>query len=167
MTAMADRLQRISRTLERVSAVGAGALLVVNVADVLLGIVCRYVFRISLVWTEEVARYSLVWLALLGAGCAAARGDHMALDFLVPRLPRAPRLVVEVLRLAFVLAVLLALAVLGWKNLAGTWEVKTMALGVPKAALLLALPVGMLLLGLQLFLGALLPPENSERTEGP
>ncbi len=160
VTTREDRLRRLSRTLERVSALGAGALLLVNVADVLLGVVCRYLFRISLVWTEEVARYSLVWLALWGAGCAAARGDHMVLDFLVPRLPRGLRRPLEALRLVFVLGVLLALGALGWQNLAGTWGVKTMALGVPKALLLLALPLGMALLVLQIALNTALHREG-------
>lgn len=148
----ADQFRKASRWLERASATVAGLLLLVNMGDVLLGIVCRYVFRASLVWTEEVARYSLVWLVLLGAGCAAAKGDHMALDFIVPRLPRMLRLPLECLRLVALLAVLGALATLGWQNLAGTWGMKTMALGVPKALLLMALPVGMTVLGIQIAL---------------
>ena len=62
----------LTRFLERTSAWLAGALLVINVGDILLGVLFRYIFKSSVIWTEEVARFSLVWLVLLGAPVAVA-----------------------------------------------------------------------------------------------
>jgi TRAP-type C4-dicarboxylate transport system permease small subunit len=48
----------------------------------------RYVLMLPLFWTEEFARYCLVWSSLLGAGVALKRGEHIAVTFFVDRIPR-------------------------------------------------------------------------------
>jgi len=102
------------------------------------------------IWTEEVARYSLVWLVMLGAAGALAKGDHMAIDFLVPKFPGWLKKTSEVLRLGIQLVVLFVLIWYGAMNVRGTWHMKTMALGIPKAIVLMAVPLGMSILLLQL-----------------
>ena len=134
------------RNLEIVSAVAAVFLLIVNVGDIVLGIVMRYCFAQSIIWTEEVARYSLVWLAMLGAAGACARGDQMAVDFLVPYFPRPIRLFAQAMRVGVQTCVLCILIWFGAQNVAGTWQMKTMALGIPKALPLMAVPIGMSML---------------------
>ena len=146
-------LRRLAGGVETLSAVVASSLLLINVGDVLLSVVLRYLFGSSVAWTEEVARYSLIWLVMAGAAGAQARGDHMALDLLGSRLPRRARRAVRWLALAVQVAVLVLLVLFGAKNVAGTWTMKTMALGIPKAIVLSALPVGMTLLLIQLLLG--------------
>ncbi|MDR1875525.1 MAG: TRAP transporter small permease [Synergistaceae bacterium] len=133
----------LCRNLELLSAVLAVFLLVVNIGDIVLGVIMRYVFSQSIIWTEEVARYSLVWLAMLGAAGACARGDQMAVDFLVPRFPRPLRIFAGVMRVGVQVCVLLTLIWFGAQNVGGTWQMKTMALGIPKAIPLMAVPIGM------------------------
>ncbi|HPJ47404.1 MAG TPA: TRAP transporter small permease subunit [Synergistales bacterium] len=67
-------LERWITRLETLSAWTACFMLAVNVGDILLGVFCRYVLKSSLIWTEEVARFSLVWIVMLGALGAAVRG---------------------------------------------------------------------------------------------
>ena len=52
------------------------AILVVTV----LQIVLRFVFNEPLVWSEELARYMLIWLTFLGAGVVAWDGRHLSVD---------------------------------------------------------------------------------------
>jgi TRAP-type C4-dicarboxylate transport system permease small subunit len=47
----------------------------------------RYVLNHSLFWSEELARYLLVWLTFLGASVAYHRGLHPGIDFLYRPLP--------------------------------------------------------------------------------
>lgn len=49
----------------------------------------RYVLNHSLFWSEELARYMLVWLTFLGASVAYRRGVHPGIDILFIRLPSA------------------------------------------------------------------------------
>lgn len=144
-----NRVTALCRGLELISAVVAVFLLIVNVGDIVLGIVMRYIFAQSIIWTEEVARYSLVWMAMLGAAGACARGDQMAVDFLVPHFPRPLRIVAEFLRVGVQVCILLVLTGFGIQNVGGTWQMKTMALGIPKAIPLMAVPIGMSMLLVQ------------------
>jgi TRAP-type C4-dicarboxylate transport system permease small subunit len=58
------------------------AIVLVTFAQVLL----RYVFHLSLAWSEELARYLFLWLASLAAAYAFKTKSHFALRFLVDRL---------------------------------------------------------------------------------
>ncbi|MCG8684691.1 MAG: TRAP transporter small permease [Desulfobacterales bacterium] len=47
---------------------------------------CRYVLNQSLFWSEELARFLLVWLTFLGASCAYYRKVNPGVDFLYTRM---------------------------------------------------------------------------------
>lgn len=62
----------------------------VALAGMILTITLQIIFRVffdALVWSEEVARYLLVWTTFLGAALAYQRGRHIAVTFLVEALP--------------------------------------------------------------------------------
>lgn len=48
---------------------------------------CRYVLNQSLFWSEELARYLLVWLTFLGASAAYHRRAHPGVDIFYNRMP--------------------------------------------------------------------------------
>lgn len=58
----------------------------VMAAVVLLQVICRYIFNNSLFWSEELARYLLIWLTFLGATSAYYRQVHPGIDILTGRL---------------------------------------------------------------------------------
>jgi len=55
---------------------------------VLAEVIFRYALLLPLFWTEEFARYCLVWSSLLGAGVALKRGEHIAVTFFADKLPK-------------------------------------------------------------------------------
>ena len=57
------------------------AIVLVTFAQVLF----RYIFHMSLAWSEELARYLFLWLAALAAAYAFKTRSHFALRFLVDR----------------------------------------------------------------------------------
>jgi len=59
------------------------------VANITAGVFCRYVLGNSLVWTEELSRYLMVWAGMLGAGLAMADGSHVGIDLVVNKCPPA------------------------------------------------------------------------------
>jgi TRAP-type C4-dicarboxylate transport system permease small subunit len=59
---------------------------------VLIEVIFRYVLLLPLFWTEEFARYCLVWSSLLAAGIALKRGQHIAVAFVAERLPKQIRM---------------------------------------------------------------------------
>lgn len=49
-------------------------------------VVFRYVLMIPLPWTEELARFTLVWVTFLGAASVTRRKLHLAVDILISKL---------------------------------------------------------------------------------
>ena len=139
-------LDRWIRRLEMFSAWSACILLAVIIGDILLGVFCRYVLKSSIIWTEEVARFALVWMVMMGALGAAVQGDHMVIDFVVPRLPAFLQRIVEWGRFLLAGGILSLMIWLGWTNAVQIWHMQTLALNVPKTIPLLSLPIGFALL---------------------
>lgn len=64
-------------------------ILVALVAVTFSQVVFRYVLQASLSWSEELARFLLMWLAALSTAYAMKTGAHFALHFVVDRAPPA------------------------------------------------------------------------------
>ncbi len=64
------RVQQISDALDRACRAGAIGFFSAMVVLVMFQVLARYVFRAVPVWTEEAARYCMVWGGLLGATVA-------------------------------------------------------------------------------------------------
>lgn len=136
--------QKASDTLERLCLVGAGALLLVNLAAVMLGVFSRF-YRAP-VWTTDLAKVTLVWMVMLAAAPALKRGEHMAIHILVDKLsPNARRLAVAFRTVMFI-------GILGlmiWLGGAYAYKMRLftiMTLGIKKTIPLMAVPVGMALM---------------------
>ncbi|MEM8948262.1 MAG: TRAP transporter small permease [Pseudomonadota bacterium] len=74
---------RLNWLIERIIAL----LMVLLVADVWLGVVARYVLRAQIPWTEELARYLMIWAALLAISSGIARREHIGFRMLLDRFP--------------------------------------------------------------------------------
>jgi hypothetical protein len=81
-----DRFSRRTNAVVEQSLLGLGILMIGVVAA---QVFFRYVLNHSLFWSEELARYILVWLTFLGASVAYRRGVHPRIDLFVSRLARA------------------------------------------------------------------------------
>jgi TRAP-type C4-dicarboxylate transport system permease small subunit len=69
----------------------------VLVLDVLWQVFTRFVLSKPSTWTEELAVFMLIWVALLGAAVALNRGAHLGIDYFVGKLPGRTRLYTEVI----------------------------------------------------------------------
>lgn len=52
------------------------------VFDVLWQVFSRYFLRASSSWTEELARFILIWMSIIGAAYLNAKREHLSMDFL-------------------------------------------------------------------------------------
>jgi TRAP-type C4-dicarboxylate transport system permease small subunit len=57
-------------------------------AIVFLQFFTRYVLNDSLAWTEEIARYALMWLTFIGAAVVARKNVHISVEVLLHYLPK-------------------------------------------------------------------------------
>lgn len=85
---LADRAAAISAAInmwvERVVAL----LMILLVLDVWLGVVARYALRWQIPWTEELARYLMIWAALLAVSAGIALREHIGFIMILRKLPR-------------------------------------------------------------------------------
>jgi TRAP-type C4-dicarboxylate transport system permease small subunit len=62
-------------------------LLAILVIDIWIGVFGRYVFELPVTWAEELARYLMIWTALLAISCGVARREHVAVTALLHLVP--------------------------------------------------------------------------------
>ncbi|SKA34654.1 TRAP transporter small permease [Consotaella salsifontis] len=120
----------------------ATVLLMVMTTVVTIHVICRYGFGYSFVWTEEVARYLMVWMTFLFFPLGHKRGMNVAVDFLVVAFRNtkagiALRLVLEIM--VVVLAVFCVKISLGM--IGRGMSTMTQALQVPVGLIYLVLPL--------------------------
>lgn len=77
---------------------------------VLLQVFTRYALDLPLPWTEEIARYLLIWTTFIGAAYVGARRLHISVDLLVAKLRPAAATVVDVVAQVIVVAICAVLA---------------------------------------------------------
>ncbi|HPE61373.1 MAG TPA: TRAP transporter small permease [Thiolinea sp.] len=75
---------RINTIVEAIVAV----LMLLLVLDVWLGVADRYFFHWQLPWPEELARYLMIWAAMLAVSSGISRREHIGLTVLVLAMPR-------------------------------------------------------------------------------
>lgn len=66
-------------------------LMALLVLDVWLGVVDRYFFHWQLPWPEIIARYLMIWAAMLAVSSGIARRDHIGLTAAIMRVPQGLR----------------------------------------------------------------------------
>lgn len=99
--------------LERITAIPlmfAGGLMVVVV---LVGTFWRYVLNDPILWTEEAARYLMIWMALIAASISMKRHEHLGVEILINRLPVKARKAMQLVTSLFVAYFLYVLTVQG------------------------------------------------------
>jgi TRAP-type C4-dicarboxylate transport system permease small subunit len=73
-------LRKLGRWTGQVSDHVIGWLLLASVGLNVAQVFTRYVLNDPLFWTEEMVRYTTVWLTFVGAAAAALYGDHMDMN---------------------------------------------------------------------------------------
>lgn len=94
-------LNKISDVICLLFEILAVLLVVVNATDVFLQVFNRYVLvkisNISISWTEELARYSMIWICYSVIGICFREGSMAQVDIIYGKLDRKGRLVLYVL----------------------------------------------------------------------
>jgi TRAP-type C4-dicarboxylate transport system permease small subunit len=137
-----NTLQQVSDILNRATEVVLIMILSVMALVVLLQVIFRYVLNFPLFWTEEFARYCLVWSSLLGSALAVKRGQHIAVTIIMERLSPALHRLLTITALISVAVILLIILWGGMHLVAITRAQISPALRVSMSIPYLAVPVG-------------------------
>ncbi|WZL72144.1 TRAP transporter small permease [Clostridiaceae bacterium 35-E11] len=137
-----DWIQTLSDQLNKIVERIVALLLTIMSVVVFSQVVFRYIFRASLPWSEELARYILVWLTFLGASIGVKRNAHIGVEvvvkFLPPLLRKTTNMIAQTLSLAF----FMVLIVYGMKVVAITMMQLSPAMKINMGYVYLAIIVG-------------------------
>lgn len=155
--------ERLNWWVERACVVLVAAL----VLDIWFGIVARYVLELGITWTEELARYIMIWAALLAVSSAAHHREHIGLDFVSRLLPPLPRVILQGAIDCLGFAFFLFLFVYGVGMTADGASQFAMIFGMTMVVPFASVPVAAALTALQIFLTAIRPTldDNAEEVQ--
>ena len=143
-------LQRLSGGLRRCTEVTVMSLMAFLVIMVVASVLFRYVLLSPLTWSEEVGRYVMIWLGFLAASIGVRQGVHVGVEFVVQWV--RPGLAVWLRGLARVAMAVFLLIVMGYGFIlvTGLWDQWSPVLNIRMTWPYLAIPVGSLLMLIQM-----------------
>lgn len=106
-------LERARKRIDRLLELALVLLMGANVLNVLWQVFTRFVLQNPSSYTEELARYLLIWVGLLGASYAAGKKMHLAIEVVLQGLRNKAKVWVEIIIQIFVFLFSLFVIVMG------------------------------------------------------
>ncbi len=130
----------LDRTLETLIIVSMAVLTI----DVCWQVFTRLVLKNPGIWTEELATFMIIWVALLGSAVALSRGAHLGIDYLVNKLSIRNKIFTEIFVFFCIAAFSLCVMVIGGMVLVIStlnFEQVSPGLGIKIGYVYLAIPI--------------------------
>ncbi|MBT8038635.1 MAG: TRAP transporter small permease [Xanthomonadales bacterium] len=124
-------------------------LMLLLVVAVLWQVTSRYLFSSPSSWTEEIARFLLIWISLSGAVYAFRTGMHLGLDILPKKLEGRAAAALKGFTITLIVLFSFTVLVYGGTSLVMmTWELKqySAVLGLPMAWVYSVIPASGILI---------------------
>ena len=100
----------LRQKIDKITEGGLVVLMSLLVLDVLWQVASRYILRSPSSFTDELARYLLIWVALIGAAYVTGKNMHLAIDILPGKLEGAKAVLLH--RFIYLLILVFALLVM-------------------------------------------------------
>jgi C4-dicarboxylate transporter DctQ subunit len=139
-------LSRISNRLNSITEAVCCIFLLAMTLTVTLQVVCRYLLGASLTWSEEFARYGLVWITFLGGSVAVKKKANIGVEALLNALSPKVRKIVQLFTLLCVMGFLLTATIKGGQLALFNMKQHSPAMGVPIGVVYFAIPTGCLIM---------------------
>ena len=136
MATTIGRLQTTKLILDRFLGIFVSILMAALVIDVVWQVFTRYALPQPSSFTDELARFLLIWVGLLGSAYAAGQRLHLAIDLVSYRLDHRRR---------HILAIVIELAILSFAlgaMLIGGWQLVSLTLLLGQSSASLGIPLG-------------------------
>jgi TRAP-type C4-dicarboxylate transport system permease small subunit len=135
MNVAGERLpsSRLVRWLIAIERCLASVLLLTILGSMSAQVVARYMLHAPISWSEEWARFALIWMAFLAAAFVMAEGQHIAVDVVSQRLSPRGRRLLECFSNTVVVVACLLLLIGGFRFVWRVGLVDSPALGIPRS----------------------------------
>ncbi|MFC0557623.1 TRAP transporter small permease [Halalkalibacter alkalisediminis] len=125
-------------------------ILIVLIVAVFCQVLFRFVLNQPLAWTEELSRYSLVWITFLGAAHAMATRSHIGMEAIVAKSPMALRRVLIVISGIVCLGFFFIMVQQGWNLAERSMTQLSPVLKIPMGLIYSVIPISGVLLSINL-----------------
>ncbi len=142
---------RLMGILDRFLRLALAILMTAMVASVVWQVLSRYLFVVPAAWTEELARFLLIWIGMLGAAYAYRQGSHLGIDLLAKKLSESGEQWLHSSVHSVCLLFAASVLVVGGGSLVSmTWELKqySAAMALPIAYVYAVIPASGVLISL-------------------
>lgn len=159
------RLVTTNQWIMRVEAGAAMMFLILILLSMSSQVIARYGFRSPFSWSEELARFAMIWLAFIAAPLVMAQRGHITVDLWTSgetrQLPKKLKLAMDCLVDCMVACTCLLLLVGGIRFVWYVHPVASPSLGIPKSFWYGAVSTGLALMAVHSLLNLLLQVRTS------
>jgi TRAP-type C4-dicarboxylate transport system permease small subunit len=138
----------------------------------IMQVLFRYVLQISVPWTEEAARFSLIFVTFWAAATALREKEHISIPTIFEKIPRKPRLLVQMVFIVAIGFFLINVFIGSLKMIKLTWNTPVGSIGwLTTGHVYLSLPSGIILMMIYLIVWMVetiygLTPSGKEMEKG-
>lgn len=139
----------LRKTIDKILANFLVIIMAAMVLNVLWQVASRFILGSPSSFTDELARYLMIWVGILGAAYVSGRNMHVAIDVLPTRLsPPTQKRLMFIVRILIILFCLLAMVIGGSRLVYITYvlDQNSPALQVPLAVVYAVIPISGLLI---------------------
>ncbi|TMM55784.1 TRAP transporter small permease [Maribacter algarum] len=139
----------LRKTVDKILANFLVIIMAIMVINVLWQVASRFILGSPSSFTDELARYLMIWIGILGAAYVAGRNMHVAIDVIPRRLSKpAQRRLKLIVRVLIILFCFLAMVIGGSRLVYITYVLgqNSPALQVPLAVVYMVIPLSGLLI---------------------
>jgi TRAP-type C4-dicarboxylate transport system permease small subunit len=148
---MSDAWRRFMDLITRWTEIATIVILAALVAVIAASVIMRYAFGATMFYAEELSRYLLVWIVFFASSLAIRNGSHVGVELVRQWLPPPARRLMVYLSHALLFLFLAALGLISVIYLVPPlWTQVTVAMGIRLFWIFLCIPIGALLMLLQL-----------------
>jgi len=108
-------MNKFSHTVNRIVRVILAIMLSVMIVVVLFGVVNRFLLKLPISWTEEVSRFLMIWICMLGATIAVKNGTHVAVLYFISKFGKESRRKIAFINHLLIIAFLIIPSLYGIK----------------------------------------------------
>jgi TRAP-type C4-dicarboxylate transport system permease small subunit len=142
------RFGRLLETLDQVARRLTQALTLVILCVLAAQVFFRFVLNQSLIWSEEVSGWCMVWVVFMGGISLMRRDEHVSIPIFITMLPPTVRAAAVI---AGRLATIVAAAFVAWygaRVVVGTFHIVSQTTGINTRYIKLCVPIGAALMAL-------------------
>lgn len=124
-------MRQVFDWIERLLKMVTVTIVIIMLLSLAAQVFLRYVFGVSLSWSEEVALLGFAWVVVISSAIGIRRMTHARMDLIVALLPRSVHLLVDRLIALMMLGLGIFMTVAGWDYVAQTRGSTSAAIGFP------------------------------------